>query len=1167
MTVLTRKLYILLSTIILIACSFNLASAQQTPQAPLLSVSEIDTRITNLKDNSELTEEQIKAATELYQEAKRRLEASVAAKEQKVQFESELANAPKTLQTLEAEIQIANQALAETSKEDEALSTESMRQEDLLALEQELVQKESELRTIRAELEGYRDSLQAITNRQTNAPRELVDARAELAKITAALSEFSADSEDVVGAARQANLRIRNNYRRLQIAALELEIAGQSNRLEIMTARQNLADLKARALSLEVQAMQELTGQRRLNEALQLQESVKVQSELYAGQHPILTNISEQNVQLAEQARLLASTKANISRNTATTRSRHDQVLEDLNVAKQLSRLESLDRNAGATLRRLGNQLESVPSIRSSVKQTQSELIDATRQRLIALEALRDLPIGRVDPQQILKRARQADATIADFTPEDITALESLYNSKRILLRRIQTEGLARVSDLETLQKAQKDYLGATEELQSLLDEKLLWIPSVPAIGLDWAPKIVKGSLELFSAEHLTLMTNTLITQLSRFWPLVLVFGVIILVLYRSRTGLVEEIRERAKKVGRVQQDSAWHTPTVIGIGFLIAAPLPLFLLLLGGLMALVEVPDPFIEGLEDAFFFVALLSFIFLTWRAWDREKSLFSAHFKMPNDLRKAVNKELRWFIPVMGVSSGLLALTTDMDTTDIYEGFSLFVFIFTALTLAFFGFKVIWWDRKLVKAQTDEGFLSRHRLLVSAIMIAGPIAAAGVAAAGYYETADELLWRFFTSSVLLLMTYIVWGTIRRMIVVAQRQLKYRQALERRDAAIKARREKEAAEERGEEVAPPPLDTKEIDVSTLTRQSSQLLNTIIIIAFTVFMWMNWSSLVPALSIFDSIEVWTINTGDIDAATQQPIELPITMWNILQSLFILGLTFISARNLPGFLEIFVLNKLGVNPGTRYAVVTILGYTIVAVGVIMGFNRMGFEWSQLKFVAAGLSVGIGFGLQKIIANFVSGLIILFERPIRIGDYVTIGEQSGTVSRIKIRATTLSDLDNREILIPNEALISERVTNWTLSNSVTRLVVSVGIAYGSDTEKARTLILDTVKALPKVLETPAPQVLFMGFGDSSLNFQIRVFLRAFDDRVPMTHTIHTEVNKTLAKAGISIPFPQVDLNIVSQNIPLQIASQQMAKSKPRATAKAKPKSKPETKPSK
>jgi len=254
-----------------------------------------------------------------------------------------------------------------------------------------------------------------------------------------------------------------------------------------------------------------------------------------------------------------------------------------------------------------------------------------------------------------------------------------------------------------------------------------------------------------------------------------------------------------------------------------------------------------------------------------------------------------------------------------------------------------------------------------------------------------------------------------------------------------------------------------------------------------------------------------------------------------MQAMVLALVTVIAARNLPSFLEIFVLSRVGIDAGTRYAIVTILGYVIIAFGIFFTFARLGLQWSQLKFVAAGLSVGIGFGLQKIIANFVSGLIILFERPIRIGDYVTIGDQSGTVSRIQIRATTLVDLDNREILIPNEALISERVTNWTLSDSVTRLIVPVGIAYGSDTDFAKDVMLEALNTVPIVLDTPPAQVLFMGFGDSSLDFELRVFLKCFEDRIPTRHQIHMVINKALEEAGISIPFPQRDLHIIEPQI--------------------------------
>ena len=547
---------------------------------------------------------------------------------------------------------------------------------------------------------------------------------------------------------------------------------------------------------------------------------------------------------------------------------------------------------------------------------------------------------------------------------------------------------------------------------------------------------------------------------------------------------------------------------------------------------------------MADTFFYLSLFSLFLLTWRAWDRDKSLFAVHYKLPEGFRKTVNKNLRWFIPFAGISTGLVALTDSSADPNVYEGFSLLAFVVTALALSYFAFKVLWSPRKDLSANfAKDSFFSKYKGPLTLVSVGLPLIAAALSLYGYYDTASELLGRLFFSAWLFLLTYVVHGLIKRTVLVAQRQLAFRQAVEKRDAAAKARAEKLEAEERGEEMSPPPpVDTSEIDIKAISRQSSQLLNTLIVLGFAGLMWVIWSDLLPALSIFNEVKIGEY-TGQIvdDAGVMKDVPVPITLWNLIQAFVILALTFIAAKNLPGFLEIFVLSRAGVEAGTRYAITTILGYIIVAVGVIIGFDKLGLQWSQLRWIVTGLSVGIGFGLQKIIANFVSGLIILFERPVRIGDYVTIGEQSGTVSRIQIRATTLADLDNREILIPNEALISERVTNWTLSNSVTRLTVPVGIAYGSDTDKARDLMLEALKANNKVLDNPAPQVLFMGFGDSSLNFELRVFLRNFDDRVPVRHMIHTEINKVLAKAGISIPFPQRDLNIVSQNIPFEIAN--------------------------
>ena len=181
---------------------------------------------------------------------------------------------------------------------------------------------------------------------------------------------------------------------------------------------------------------------------------------------------------------------------------------------------------------------------------------------------------------------------------------------------------------------------------------------------------------------------------------------------------------------------------------------------------------------------------------------------------------------------------------------------------------------------------------------------------------------------------------------------------------------------------------------------------------------------------------------------------------------------------------------------------------------------------------AALSLGLGFGLQEIVANLVSGIVILFERPYRVGDVVSVGDMTGIVSRIRIRATTLVDWDHREIIIPNKAFIADRLVNWTLSDPITRLVLKVGIAYGADSKRAHTVMLDTASSHPLVLRDPAPGVFFVGFGSSSLDFEVRVFVKRMDDRMPALHELNTALHKALAENGIEIPFPQLDLNLRS-----------------------------------
>ena len=276
------------------------------------------------------------------------------------------------------------------------------------------------------------------------------------------------------------------------------------------------------------------------------------------------------------------------------------------------------------------------------------------------------------------------------------------------------------------------------------------------------------------------------------------------------------------------------------------------------------------------------------------------------------------------------------------------------------------------------------------------------------------------------------------------------------------------------------------------------------------------WREALPSLALLD-VPLWQ-QIATVDGATRS---VPVTVSNVMVAFAIGVVTFIATRNLPGLLEITALHRLRIEAGTRYAIGAVSRYLIAIVGLIFAFRSIGFDWSQVQWIVAALGVGVGFGLQEIVANFISGLIILFERPVRVGDTVTIGNLTGTVSRIHIRATSMTDGENREIIIPNKSLITDKVINWTLTDSITRVTLKIAIAYGTDTLRAQMLMLDAVKATPQVLDVPAPSVFFIGFGASALEFEVRAFVLQLAHRSTVINDLHVAIERALREKEIAM----------------------------------------------
>ncbi|MES2789933.1 MAG: mechanosensitive ion channel domain-containing protein, partial [Planctomycetota bacterium] len=418
------------------------------------------------------------------------------------------------------------------------------------------------------------------------------------------------------------------------------------------------------------------------------------------------------------------------------------------------------------------------------------------------------------------------------------------------------------------------------------------------------------------------------------------------------------------------------------------------------------------------------------------------------------------------------------------------------------------------------------SRHRGYLQLASVGVYIALAGLAIAGYSYTAVQFEERLFSSVWLGLVLLMVQASTIRWLLLAYRELAIRRLRERRAAEVAVA----SGSTVPSEVTPPePL----VRLSDIDVQTRNILRMVLVASLFVGLLLIWGEILPALKIFRRVELWPRPFTILDTfgpALVAPGTLTLADGSL--AVIIAGLAFASARNIPGLLEVTVLRRLTLDPGERFAVTTVCRYLISIVGIFAFFGQLGISWSQVQWLVAGMSLGLGFGLQEIFANFVSGLVLLFERPIRIGDTVTVGDITGKVSRIRIRATTITDWDLRELVIPNKEFITGKVMNWTLSDTVSRMTIQIGLGPETDPEVARQLLLQVAQAQPLVLKDPPPHALFDEFGESSLNFTLRVYMASRDVYVDLRHGLNTALKAAFRNAKIVTGSPQLDLNLRS-----------------------------------
>jgi small-conductance mechanosensitive channel len=285
-------------------------------------------------------------------------------------------------------------------------------------------------------------------------------------------------------------------------------------------------------------------------------------------------------------------------------------------------------------------------------------------------------------------------------------------------------------------------------------------------------------------------------------------------------------------------------------------------------------------------------------------------------------------------------------------------------------------------------------------------------------------------------------------------------------------------------------------------------------------------------------LDVWQL-TGSPVATWQSIIDtgfnvgpIRVTIGRILLGVFVVYAAVLISWLVRNVVQSEVYGRLDFDRGVGESINKLVHYLFITIAIIIALAVLGVELRNFAIMAGALGIGIGFGLQNVVSNFASGLILLFERPVRVGDTVIVAGEWGTITKIGLRSTIMMTFDQSEMIVPNSDLVSEKVVNWTLTNPTARVIMEVGVAYGSDIATVLRILTESGIAHESTLREPPPQALFMGFGDSSLDFELRVWVREIRNRLEVRSSVLTEIQRRFNEAGIEVPFPQRDLHVRS-----------------------------------
>ncbi|MBF8754236.1 mechanosensitive channel MscK [Pseudomonas guariconensis] len=960
----------------------------------------------------------------------------------------------------------------------------------------QLEQMLSERSTQQGELQkALSEANSLIINSQTRPERaqaEISSSQTRIQQINNSLKSGK-DGGKPISADQRNQLNAELASLNARMALRRQEMTSNSQLQDLGNARHDLLIERAARLEQEIQELQTLINDKRLAQSQQTvtQQSLEAQK---AGSSTLLATESTANVKLSDY--LLKSTDRlnEVTQQNLSTK----QQLDSLTQADQALD-EQIDVLKGSLLlsKILYKQKQALPHLKVD-RNLADQIADIRLYQFEINQQREQMSSPSIYVDKLLAAQPEEEAT-----PQLRKALLEVVITRSDLLERLNRELSALLNESITLQLNQKQLLSTAQSLRTTLEEQMFWIPSNKPLDWEWLSHVPERLTDQVAnlpwGSGLKELTDGLAQRPLLFLPLLLVIGAL---LWR-RKYLYQRLGKVHQDIGHFRRDSQWHTPQAILINILLALPVALALAL--GSYALQIDARGQNANLGAALWQIAQAWLVFYTAYRILAPGGVAEIHFRWHKPQVEFLRGWVRRLGTVVLALVGVVAVAEHQPSALADDVLGIGV-VLTCYAL------MAWLLSRLLLSSPAHRDTSLFRRAVGVAFTALPIALFVAVCFGYYYTALKLTDRLIYTLYLLLFWLVIEAAFVRGLSVAARRLAYQRALSKRQAA------KEGLD--GEVIVEEPT----LDIEQVNQQSLRLIRLALLGGFIAGLYWVWSDLISVFAYLNNFTLYEYTSGTGAAASM----VPISLGDLLGALVIVGITFALAGNLPGLLEVLVLSRLNLAQGSAYATTTLLSYTIVGVGIVSTLSTLGVSWDKLQWLVAALSVGLGFGMQEIFANFISGIMILFERPVRIGDTITIGNLSGTVSKIRIRATTITDFDRKDIIVPNKTFITGQLINWSLTDTVTRVTLKLGIDYGSDLDLVRELLLKGAHENPRVLKDPEPIVYFLNFGESSLDHELRMHVRDLGDRNPTLDEINRYINREFKAHNIKISVRQVEV---------------------------------------